>query len=231
MLGSLLSGREREGRVQLNRLLAGCQEGGCNSIGRASARVDRRPGGIIIIITHRSSAARRDRGSPSEGMMTVRRRSLGRGGGCNSIGRAIVDRRPGGGDATRRSVGRAIVCRRSVFLFIFGLLLPPPLSNRCVSRLAATERLSEWRLGRRGRGRRRRSSVTRRGIANYSKAEGPEGSHIGCRASFFPLPFLRRRSCRHSRNNSGNSRSGLVWSGPAAILVQVIRLGAASSIL
>ena len=73
--------------------------------------------------------------------------------------------------------------------------------------------------------------MTRRGIANDGKAEGPEGSHIGCRASFFPLPFLRRRSCRHSRNNSGNSRSGLVWSGPAAILVQVIRLGAASSIL
>ena len=73
--------------------------------------------------------------------------------------------------------------------------------------------------------------MTRRGIANDGKAEGPEGSHIGCRASFFPPPFLRRRSCRHSRNNSGNSRSGLVWSGPAAILVQVIRLGAASSIL
>ena len=182
-------------------------------------------------ITHRSSAARRDRESSSEGT-TVRRRSLGRGGGCNSIGRAIVDRRPGGGGCNS-SIGRPRDRLSSIgfFLFIFGLLLPPPLSNRCVSRLAATERLSEWRLGRRGRGRRRRSSVTRRGIANYSKAEGPEGSHIGCRASFFPLPFLRRRSYRHSRNNSGNSRSGLVWSGPAAILVQVIWLGAASSIL
>ena len=142
------------------------------------------------------------------------RRSSSWGGGCNS------------------SIGRPRDRLSSIgFLFIFGLLLPPPLSNRCVSRLAATERPSEWRLGRRGRGRRRRSSVTRRGIANYSKAEGPEGSHIGCRASFFPLPFLRRRSYRHSRNNSGNSRSGLVWSGPAAILVQVIWLGAASSIL
>ena len=42
---------------------------------------------------------------------------------------------------------------------------------------------------------------------------GSEASRIGCRASFFPLPFLRRRSYRHSRNNCGNSRSGLVWSG------------------
>ena len=37
---------------------------------------------------------------------------------------------------------------------------------------------------------------------------GSEASRIGCRASFFPLPFLRRRSYRHSRNNCGNSRSG-----------------------
>ena len=42
---------------------------------------------------------------------------------------------------------------------------------------------------------------------------GSEASHVGCRASFFPLPFLRRRSYIHSRNNCGNSRSGLVWSG------------------
>ena len=137
----------------------------------------------------------------------------------------------GGVQLVDRSAARSFVVDR-LFLFIYGLLLPPPPPHRCVSRLAPTERLSDWRLGRRGRGRRRRrSSMTRRGIANDGKAEGPEGSHIGCRASFFPLPFLRRRSCRHSRNNSGNSRSGLVWSGPAAILVQVIRLGAASSIL
>ena len=54
--------------------------------------------------------------------------------------------------------------------------------------------------------------------ASWAMSSGPppggsEASRIGCGASFFPLPFLRRRSYRHSRNNCGNSRSGLVWSG------------------
>ena len=95
-------------------------------------------------ITHRSSAARRDRESSSEGT-TVRRRSLGRGGGCNSIGRAIVDRRPGGG-TTCRSVGRAIVCRRSVFIYIWAAPATAAVQPMRF-RLAATERLSDRRLG------------------------------------------------------------------------------------
>ena len=96
-------------------------------------------------ITHRSSAARRDRESSSEGT-TVRRRSLGRGGGCNSIGRAIVDRRPGGGGTTCRSVGRAIVCRRSVFIYIWAAPATAAVQPMRF-RLAATERLSDRRLG------------------------------------------------------------------------------------
>ena len=69
-------------------------------------------------ITHRSSAARRDRESSSEGT-TVRRRSLGRGGGCNSIGRAIVDRRPGGGmQLVDRSAARSFVVDR-FFIYIW----------------------------------------------------------------------------------------------------------------